>query len=197
VIKQSTFQGTPKSMVIDGVGGKPAGRPTFTRDRKGRLVRTDLQGNRHARLARALLDTYAPWTRDPETTLTLVNGTPVLSLGPKDAQADADRAVMLAEAACEAIKEHEAKTGEPIGGRRARYVVCPGDVTSRTEQRHHISASRLMTLYGADPSECVVVNVGARDHHPIGWPRLRPRHDGHYELPTLSWGHADENEPSH
>ncbi len=46
---------------------------------------------------------------DPETTVDVIDGTVVVSLGPKDAQADAERAHDLAERADRAVREYEAR----------------------------------------------------------------------------------------
>lgn len=73
-----------------------------------------------------------------------------------------------------------------------KYIVCPGEVTSRTDgQRHYIGAMRLMKLYGVNPQECEIYEPAP------WWPRsyykqanwqykgailLEPRFDGNYTI---------------
>lgn len=74
-----------------------------------------------------------------------------------------------------------------------KYVICPGFVQSKNDrQRHYISATQLMRLYGVKPHECLI-------HEPQPWwtpaqhrmaeeqqkdlPRLGPRYHGDYTLP--------------
>ena len=77
---------------------------------------------------------------------------------------------------------------------KPKYVICPGEVASRTNgQRHYIGAMELIRLYGVDSRECEI-------HEPASWwpnsyysmteerqrglPRLGPSYDGNYELPS-------------
>lgn len=40
----------------------------------------------------------------------------------------------------------------------ARYLLCPGMVTSRTDgQRHHVGASKIAMLYGVSMAESLVL----------------------------------------
>ncbi|MNX81497.1 hypothetical protein D3C86_1131860 [compost metagenome] len=81
----------------------------------------------------------------------------------------------------------------------ARYLLCPGPVTSKTDgDRHHITARQLAHLYGVPMKECVVLpdaELGA-----LGGGRRRtelqaradrgelitlyPRYNGDYSLPN-------------
>ena len=79
---------------------------------------------------------------------------------------------------------------------KKKYIVFPGAVTSKTDgQRHYISHTQLMRLYGVDPRECELyeptpwstrsVHFMAEDHQD-GMICLAPRYDGNYELPIMS-----------
>lgn len=65
-----------------------------------------------------------------------------------------------------------------------KYIVEPGPITSKNDgDIHHISAGRLMELYGVKPSECVIYRdrsdlLGLRGTFLI----LTPRFDGDYRL---------------
>lgn len=64
-----------------------------------------------------------------------------------------------------------------------KYLIWPDWVMSRTDgERHFISASRLIHLYGVNPDECHIHREnGERD--PIGLLVLAPKRDGDYTLP--------------
>jgi len=75
---------------------------------------------------------------------------------------------------------------------KPKYVICPGNVTSKTDgQRHYIGPMQLMNLYGVDQQECEIYEPApwwpesyyrmAEERH-RGLPRLGPRYDGDYEL---------------
>lgn len=80
----------------------------------------------------------------------------------------------------------------------ARYLLCPGLVTSRTDGgRHYVGARQLAVLYGAPMAACVVLpysspmNHGSRkallDRVRAGeLVALVPRADGDYRLPEAS-----------
>ncbi len=75
-----------------------------------------------------------------------------------------------------------------------KYVVCPGEVTSKTDgQRHYIGPMQLMKLYGVDPRECEIYEPAPwwpraiyrmAEEAQQGLIRLAPRYDGNYTLPT-------------
>ena len=82
----------------------------------------------------------------------------------------------------------------------ARYLLCPGIVTSRTDgDRHHVGAGELANLYGVPMSACVV--LPAAEHGALGGGRARfemldradrgefvalwPRANGDYRLPEV------------
>jgi hypothetical protein len=68
-----------------------------------------------------------------------------------------------------------------------RYVVIPGQISSKNDgQFHFISSSQLMKLYGVDPRECVVKNkdYGDLGYNFSGLIELRPRYDGDYQIPS-------------
>lgn len=78
----------------------------------------------------------------------------------------------------------------------ARYLLCPGWVTSRADgQDHHVDAADLARLYGVPMSECVVLPGALAFHSRYTRGQLlarvdagdlvalRPRHDGDYRLP--------------
>lgn len=82
-----------------------------------------------------------------------------------------------------------------------KYLVCPRMITSKNDNdRHYISAPRLMELYGVSPSECLVMP----DYHPNSpeWHqyergdfddliRLSPRYNGDYVLPHTPAGEGE------
>lgn len=82
----------------------------------------------------------------------------------------------------------------------ARYLLCPGTVTSRTDgDRHHITADMLARLYRVPMDECVVMPDCGRERFPCERLRLiercevggdlimlRPRADGNYTPPARS-----------
>ena len=69
---------------------------------------------------------------------------------------------------------------EPIAP-LSRYVVYPGFVTSRNDgDRHWISASRLLELYGLPRTTRYVVPTAPGFRKMPGDIELRPRFDGHY-----------------
>jgi hypothetical protein len=71
-----------------------------------------------------------------------------------------------------------------------KFLVLPGVVWSRHDgDMHHISAERLIQLYGVKLSECVI----ARDDGTVpgmspemlkSLIQLSPRRDGNYQIPT-------------
>lgn len=70
-----------------------------------------------------------------------------------------------------------------------RFVLHPGPVAGRYgENRRFISGSALAALYGVEPHECTVAPSTELEWatwvEPVGATHLRPRHDGHYQLPT-------------
>lgn len=75
-----------------------------------------------------------------------------------------------------------------------KYVVCPGEVTSKADgQRHYIGPMQLMKLYGVDPRECEIYEPAPwwprsfyrmAEEAQRGLIRLAPRYDGNYTLPT-------------
>ena len=77
----------------------------------------------------------------------------------------------------------------------ARYLLCPGRVTSRTDgDHHHVTANQLAMLYGVKMSECLVIPPQSPANHRermalldrvrlgelVG---LAPRYDGDYQRP--------------
>ena len=68
-----------------------------------------------------------------------------------------------------------------------KYMLHPGWVESKTDgDRHHISAQRLVDLYGVSWDECVIYsghNPGMKEW--AGFIHLRPRYDGNYSLERL------------
>ena len=81
----------------------------------------------------------------------------------------------------------------------ARYLLCPGDVRSRSDgQWHHVGASELARLYGVPMAACLV--LPARERGALGGGRARvamlaradrgelvalwPRANGDYRLPA-------------
>lgn len=75
-----------------------------------------------------------------------------------------------------------------------RYAVHPDFVLSRVDNDvHYITGTRLMTLYGVNPAECIVIDPNestarraelfklAETENLI---HLFPRYDGNYRLPT-------------
>ena len=72
-----------------------------------------------------------------------------------------------------------------------KYVVCPGYIRSKTDgDRHFITASQLIHLYGVDPTECIVRRHDMSEHEerlfraPEDAIHLYPRYNGDYTLPT-------------
>lgn len=66
-----------------------------------------------------------------------------------------------------------------------RYVVHPGQVTSKTDgQTHYVGFRQLIELYGVARSEC----VNAETSYEAQWPRdaihLWPDYRGNYEVPS-------------
>lgn len=87
--------------------------------------------------------------------------------------------------------------GSPLdGGVRpgVRYVLCPGMVTSQRDgQSHYIGAMQLARLYGVSLRECEIYEPAPwwpRSFYEMaverqkGLPRLTPRYDGDYSLPS-------------
>lgn len=70
---------------------------------------------------------------------------------------------------------------------KKKYAVCPDWVTSRSDgERHYVDAQALVSLYGVNPSECVVAAPSrerSRQQQFHGLIELRPRSDGNYKLP--------------
>jgi hypothetical protein len=72
-----------------------------------------------------------------------------------------------------------------------RYIVIGGYVRSRNDgDVHYIEAVELVSLYGVNPAECILVDRGEEvrklagiEHDPNRWVRLYPREDGKYVLP--------------
>lgn len=64
-----------------------------------------------------------------------------------------------------------------------KYVIIPGYVTSKSDgQKHFISSTQLLMLYGVSPNECVFYDRrmrGSYDHLIA----LTPRHNGDYTIP--------------
>lgn len=70
----------------------------------------------------------------------------------------------------------------------AKYLVCPGYVTSRNDgETHYVGAGPLMKLYGVDPRECVIED-GRPGRQFEGLVRLIPRFDGNYKIPEAHDG---------
>lgn len=72
-----------------------------------------------------------------------------------------------------------------------RYVLHPGPVAGPFgRDPQHIDAGQLASLYGVEPSECVVAPDYDADWatwpEPPGAIHLRPRADGNYQLPTTN-----------
>lgn len=64
----------------------------------------------------------------------------------------------------------------------ARFILCPGWVTSKTDGgSHYISASHLAMLYGLKQGDFYVEQGNFKLRSPL--PRLYPRFDGNYTLP--------------
>lgn len=79
----------------------------------------------------------------------------------------------------------------PVGQQRVKYLLCPGDVQSKTDRQwHHVGAQALARLYGVRMDECEVRPVRAFAR--FGWRptpglvELHPRWDGDYRLPNQS-----------
>lgn len=70
-----------------------------------------------------------------------------------------------------------------------KYLVLPGYVAShRDNDRHFITAERLMKLYKVDPMDCLVAYEydGTGKYYGIDVSnliKLRPQHSGNYKLP--------------
>jgi hypothetical protein len=72
---------------------------------------------------------------------------------------------------------------------RARYVLCPGWITSQNDgDRHYIGAAQLARLYGVNLRDCLVKPAQEKLHPTdcVGRVFLHPRFDGDYRLPALS-----------
>lgn len=70
-----------------------------------------------------------------------------------------------------------------------KYVLFPGWVTSTHDgQRHWVSASDLVRLYGVNRAECVEYPFSKHLQMHWGWPdgakALQPRADGRYQVPA-------------
>ena len=75
---------------------------------------------------------------------------------------------------------------------KKKYVICPGEVTSKIDgQRHYIGPMRLIQLYGVDQKECEIYEPASwwpesyyrmAEERQVGLLRLGPRCDGNYEL---------------
>lgn len=74
----------------------------------------------------------------------------------------------------------------------ARYLLCPGEVRSRTDGTwHHVGAAQLAALYGVSMAGCLVLPFADRrrrdellDRADSGeFIALKPRYDGDYRLP--------------
>ena len=78
----------------------------------------------------------------------------------------------------------------------ARYLLCPGWVTSRTDgDRHYVGASQLAMLYGVSMAECMVLPDPSSFENAMRRSLLldrmvhgeliplSPRKDGDYKLP--------------
>ena len=65
-----------------------------------------------------------------------------------------------------------------------KYLVCPGEVISKTDgDIHYISADRLIRLYNVDPRECLIKpKRGTSWTAPVGLITLTPRFDGDYKI---------------
>lgn len=67
---------------------------------------------------------------------------------------------------------------------KKKYAIHPGPVQSKNDgQIHHISAAKLMHLYGVNKSECVVVRWGSTGIITHNYINLYPRCGGDYRLP--------------
>jgi hypothetical protein len=87
-----------------------------------------------------------------------------------------------------------------------KYVVCPGEVTSKTDgQRHYIGPMQLMKLYRVDPRECEIYEPAPwwpsaiykqeqERHAALRLVRLEPRYDGNYTMPTHNAQPTDRTE---
>ena len=82
---------------------------------------------------------------------------------------------------------------------KPNYVICPGEVISKTDgRRHYIGPMQLMKLYGVDPRECEIYEPAPwwptsyyrmAEERQRGLPRLGPRYDGNYELRNSDVSH--------
>ncbi len=68
-----------------------------------------------------------------------------------------------------------------------RYYVCPGFVISQHDgDRHYVSVSDLMALYGVRDEECLIedhkAHISRYELERLGMIVLRPRDDGNYSL---------------
>lgn len=64
---------------------------------------------------------------------------------------------------------------------KPRYVICPGEVISRSDgQIHFIGRGQLASLYGLAPGEYRVVGAIRGQELRPGEIALRPRYDGKY-----------------
>ena len=78
----------------------------------------------------------------------------------------------------------------PVGPGRVKYLLCPGQVQSKTDrQYHYIGARELARLYGVSMCECKV--IPERMFSRLGWRppegaiELHPRWDGNYVQPNI------------
>ena len=78
---------------------------------------------------------------------------------------------------------------DKLGPAPKRYLLCPGDVMSKTDgQYHYVGAHELARLYGVRLDQCEVrphreiARFGWRPHP--GLIELHPRYDGNYSLPA-------------
>ncbi|WP_156136055.1 hypothetical protein [Delftia sp. ZNC0008] len=92
---------------------------------------------------------------------------------------------------------------------KARYLLCPGVVPSRTDgDRHFIGASELAALYGVRMAACLILpEDGHRADPQYRWLRqqllaradrgeliaLRPRRDGKYNTPARGTQSTPQN----
>lgn len=66
-----------------------------------------------------------------------------------------------------------------------KYIVVPGYVRSKTDgQDHYISAHQLISLYGVNPEDCIVVTgAGANSVTSFDKIVLKPNCEGNYKIP--------------
>ncbi|MDF2615448.1 MAG: hypothetical protein K0Q47_103 [Sedimentibacter sp.] len=67
----------------------------------------------------------------------------------------------------------------------AKYCIHPGVTISKNDgQFHYISSSRLISLYGVNPSDCIISSCDERNpkRYPENIIHLYPDYKGNYDL---------------